>query len=115
MPFVMVERGPSSIDKNEIECHCKDVWVAMNLGGETNLKATDVGGVVVTRSSQSYPDVNVRFIYCDRGEQFRQDLLSQLKARFGCSVQPIPVEAESWFADPVWAVVTDADNEVELA
>lgn len=115
MPFVMVERGPSSIDKNEIERRCKDIWVAMNPGCETDLKATDVGGVVVTRSLQSYPDVNVKFIYCDRGEPFRQNLLSQLKAMFGYSVQPIPVEDESWFANPVWAVVRDTGAEVDLA
>jgi len=102
MPFVVAERGPNSWDKDQIERLCKEAWVAMNQNGDDAFKATDVGGIALTREISS-SKVVVKFFYCDRGEEFKQRLYGQLRNRFGDLVQPVPVETEGWFADPVWA------------
>ena len=102
MPFVVAERGPNSLNKDQIERLCKEAWVAMNQNGDNAFKDTDVGGITLTREINS-TNVVVKFFYCDRGEEFKQRIYGQLRSRFGNLVQPVPVETDSWFADPVWA------------
>lgn len=115
MPFVVVERSPSSLDAAEIERRCKAAWVAMDQSGDNSFKHTDVGGAVFTRGQNQSPTINLKFIYFDRGEEFDLRLRRAVISQFGLYdlIQTMPTG--EWFVDPVWAVVRDADNEVELA
>ena len=105
MPFVVAERSPNSLDKDQIERLCKEAWVAMNQDGDDAFKATDVWGTAPIRDKHS-STIIVKFFYCDRGEEFKRRLYYELRSRFGeyDIIQLVPTKTDDWFADPVWAV-----------